>query len=55
MNIVKIIFNILYAIIILYYIWCIFFVYPKLNKPDKNYKLNAIIKIILASALIIIN
>lgn len=54
MNAIKIIFKIIYAIIILYYIWCILFIYTKLNNPDKNYKRNNAIKIIiLASALII--
>lgn len=54
MSIIKIIFKLIFAIIILYYIWCIFVIYPRLSEPEKNCKRNAAIKIIiLATALVI--
>jgi hypothetical protein len=54
MNVIKIIFKLIFAIMILYYIWCIFVIYPRLSESEKNYKCNAAIKImILATALVI--
>lgn len=54
MNMIKIIFKLIFAIMILYYIWYIFVIYPRLSEPEKNYKRNAAIKIIiLATALVI--
>ena len=54
MNVIKIIFKLIFAIMILYYIWCIFVIYPRLSESEKNYKCNAALKImILATALVI--
>ena len=53
MSVIKIIFKLIFAIMILYYIWCIFVIYPRLSEPERNCKRNAVIKImILATALV---